>query len=43
VQHEQYDFVSPKSRTDRAGVKAFVERLADPTTREALVRLGMKI
>jgi putative molybdopterin biosynthesis protein len=43
VQHEQYDFVSPNARVDRPGVKAFVERLADPTTREALTRLGMKI
>jgi putative molybdopterin biosynthesis protein len=43
VQHEQYDFVTPRARAERPGVKAFVERLADPATREALVRLGMKI
>ena len=43
VQHEQYDFVSPRARAERPGVKAFVERLADPDTREALARLGMKI
>ena len=43
VQHEHYDFVSPKARTNRPGVKAFVERLADPRTREALAGLGMKI
>src|SRR5688572_3511815 len=43
VQHEQYDFVSPKARAHRPGVKAFVERLGDPATREALTRLGMKI
>jgi molybdopterin molybdotransferase/putative molybdopterin biosynthesis protein len=43
VQHEQYDFVVPKSRADRPGVKAFVERLADPTTRAALARLGMNV
>jgi putative molybdopterin biosynthesis protein len=43
VQHEQYDFVSPKARAHRPSVKAFVERLADPATREALARLGMKI
>jgi len=42
VQHEQYDFVSPRARAERPGVKAFVERLADPVTREALARLGMK-
>ncbi len=43
VQHEQYDFVSPRARAERPGVKAFVERLADPGTREALARLGMKV
>jgi len=43
VQHEQYDFVSPRARAERPGVKAFVERLADPGTREALARLGMKL
>jgi putative molybdopterin biosynthesis protein len=42
VQDEQYDFVSPKARADRPAVKAFLERLADPATREGLVRLGMK-
>jgi molybdopterin molybdotransferase/putative molybdopterin biosynthesis protein len=41
VQHEQYDFVVPKARAERPGVKAFVARLADPSTREALARLGM--
>jgi putative molybdopterin biosynthesis protein len=43
VQHEQYDFVVPRARADRAGVKAFGERLADPATREALARLGMQL
>jgi putative molybdopterin biosynthesis protein len=42
VQHEQYDFVSPKVRAERRGVKAFLERLADPATRAALVRLGLQ-
>jgi putative molybdopterin biosynthesis protein len=41
VQHEQYDFVVPKARADRPGVKAFRELLAEPSTREALIRLGM--
>ena len=41
VQHEQYDFVSPAARAERSGVTAFRERLADPATRDALVRLGM--
>ncbi len=43
VQHEQYDFVTPTARAERPGVKAFRERLADPETRDALVRLGMKV
>jgi putative molybdopterin biosynthesis protein len=42
VQHEQYDFVVPKTRAERRGVVAFKERLADPATRDALARLGMK-
>jgi putative molybdopterin biosynthesis protein len=43
VQHEQYDFVSPRSRAERPAVKAFVTRLADPATRDALARLGMNV
>jgi putative molybdopterin biosynthesis protein len=43
VQHEQYDFVSPRTRAERPAVKAFIERLTDPTTRNALARLGMRI
>ena len=43
VQHEQYDFVVPKARADRPGVKAFIARLAQPSTRDALARLGMKM
>ena len=43
VQHEQYDFVAPKARADRPGVKAFVAQLADPATRDALAGLGMRI
>jgi putative molybdopterin biosynthesis protein len=42
VQHEQYDFVVPKARAERSGVKAFVARLNEPATRDALARLGMK-
>jgi putative molybdopterin biosynthesis protein len=41
VQHERYDFVVPASRGGRPGVRAFAARLADPSTREALARLGM--
>jgi putative molybdopterin biosynthesis protein len=43
VQHEQYDFVVPKARAGRPGLNAFVERLADPATRDALAGLGMKL
>jgi hypothetical protein len=40
---EQYDFVVPKSRANRAGVAAFNKLLNEPSTREALARLGMKV
>jgi putative molybdopterin biosynthesis protein len=43
VQHEQYDFVSPRARAERPGVRALNEQLANATTRDALVRLGMRI
>jgi len=42
VQHEEYDFVTPRSRADRAAVRAFRTVLARPATRDALIRLGMK-
>jgi putative molybdopterin biosynthesis protein len=42
VQHEQYDFVVPRARAERPGVKAFRAQLASRATREALARLGMK-
>jgi putative molybdopterin biosynthesis protein len=42
VQHEQFDFVVPRKRSARRGVAAFKALLAKTTTREALVRLGMK-
>jgi putative molybdopterin biosynthesis protein len=42
VQAEQYDFIVPKSRSSRPGVVAFRKLLAQPGTREALTRLGMK-
>jgi putative molybdopterin biosynthesis protein len=42
VQHERYDFVTPKARAKRPGVTAFVSLLRDSTTREALLGLGMK-
>jgi len=43
VQHEQYDFVIPKTRSDRPGVNAFITRLSDRATRESLAKLGMKL
>ena len=42
VQEERYDFVVPKSRANRPGVVAFKKLLLEPSTREALARLGMK-
>jgi len=42
VQHEQYDFVTPKARAERDPVKAFRALLDAHTTRDALRRLGMK-
>jgi putative molybdopterin biosynthesis protein len=42
VQAEQYDFIVPRSRANRPGVVAFRSLLQQASTREALVRLGMK-
>jgi putative molybdopterin biosynthesis protein len=43
VQDEQYDFVVPNSRLSRPGVRAFLERLGDHATRQALAHLGMRV
>ena len=43
LRDEQYDFVVPKSRANRAGVATFKKLLNEPSTREALARLGMKV
>jgi putative molybdopterin biosynthesis protein len=43
VQHEQYDFVTPKSRAARPGVQAFRACLDHPLTRAALADLGMTL
>ena len=43
VQHEQYDFVVPRARAERAAVVAFKALLQQPATREALTRLGMTL
>jgi len=42
VQAEQYDFIVPRSRAQRAGVVAFKALLREQSTREMLVRLGMR-
>ncbi len=42
VQEEQYDFIVPVARALRPGVVAFTKLLQRSSTREALVRLGMK-
>ena len=43
VQHEQYDFVVPKARRGRPAVAAFAALLREPSTEQALERLGMRI
>jgi putative molybdopterin biosynthesis protein len=43
LRDERYDFVVPKSRANRAGVAAFKKLLNEPSTREALARLGMRV
>jgi len=42
-QHERYDFVSPRSRSKRTGVAALKDLLAQPSTRETLSRMGMRL
>ena len=42
VQEERYDFIVPKARIDRPAVVALRSLLAEPATRAALARLGMR-
>jgi putative molybdopterin biosynthesis protein len=42
VQAEQYDFIVPKSRANRPGLVAFRALLQQASTREVLIRLGMR-
>jgi putative molybdopterin biosynthesis protein len=42
VQAEQYDFIVPRARANRKGVVAFGQLLRQPSTREALERLGLQ-
>ena len=42
VQAEQFDFIVPRSRSNRPGVVAFKTLLSKSSTREALIHLGMK-
>jgi putative molybdopterin biosynthesis protein len=41
--HEQYDFVTPKSRQHSAAVRMFVQVLAEVETQAALREMGMRI
>ena len=44
VQHEQYDFVVPNARAPSGlASRRSARGCADPATREALARLGMKL
>jgi putative molybdopterin biosynthesis protein len=43
VQHERYDFVTPKARASRPAVQAFVALLAEPEVRRGLASLGMQV
>ena len=42
VQAEQYDFIVPRSRSDRPAVVAFRKLLKEPRIRQALEHLGMR-
>jgi putative molybdopterin biosynthesis protein len=42
LREERYDFVVPKSRAKRVGVAALKALLDEPSTRDALTRLGLK-
>jgi putative molybdopterin biosynthesis protein len=43
LQEERYDFVVPSSRANRPAVLAFKQLLGEPSTRDALACLGMRI
>ena len=43
LQAEQYDFVIPKARADRAAVKRFLDVLSDEAVRERLRALGFDV
>jgi putative molybdopterin biosynthesis protein len=43
VQAEQYDFIVPRSRSDRPGVAAIAKLLQQPSTRDVLRQLGMML
>jgi putative molybdopterin biosynthesis protein len=42
-QDEHYDFVIPQARLNRAAVKAFIEMLAEESTKRRLVELGFNL
>jgi len=43
LQEEQYDFVVPKARLERAPVRAFIALLTDPETQRELSALGFRV
>ena len=43
VLEEEYDFIVPKARLERPGVRAFCEVLADAAVREQLGQLGFRL
>lgn len=42
-QDEQYDFVIPRSRSQRPAVIAFIELLREPAVRQSLAALGLRL
>ncbi|HVK15715.1 MAG TPA: molybdopterin biosynthesis protein [Fimbriiglobus sp.] len=43
LREERFDFVVPKDRLDRSALRAFRELLAEPQTRDGLMRLGFRV
>src|SRR5690606_31422349 len=42
-QEEQYDFVVPAARKERAAVRAFIELLGEEVTRKRLEEMGFRV
>ena len=43
VQEERYDFIVPKARLERPGIRAFRALLDEPPVREELIALGFRL